>query len=90
MTAADWEAMVQGQDPAVLAKDKPPDEARAMRLPGRWAWLARLCDEAYGLPRHLAQHSGGMIVSTRPLVDCCPVLPAAMEECADVPHRLGR
>jgi len=46
---------------------------------GRWAWLARLCDEAYGLPRHLSQHSGGMIVSTRPLVDCCPVLPAAME-----------
>jgi error-prone DNA polymerase len=79
MTAAEWEAMVQGQDPAVLAKDKPPDEERAMRLPGRWAWLARLCDEAYGLPRHLSQHSGGMIVSTRPLVDCCPVLPAAME-----------
>ncbi len=46
---------------------------------GRWAWLARLCDEAYGLPRHLSQHSGGMIVSTRPLIDCCPVLPAAME-----------
>jgi error-prone DNA polymerase len=46
---------------------------------GRWAWLARLCVEAYGLPRHLSQHSGGMIVSTRPLIDCCPVLPAAME-----------
>jgi error-prone DNA polymerase len=46
---------------------------------GRWRWLARLCDEAYGLPRHLSQHSGGMIVSTRSLVDCCPVLPAAME-----------
>src|SRR4029079_2552645 len=26
-----------------------------------------------------SQHSGGMIVSTRPLIDCCPVLPAAME-----------
>ena len=35
--------------------------------------------EAYGLPRHLSQHSGGMIVATRPLVDCCPVVPAAME-----------
>src|SRR5919199_5634072 len=45
----------------------------------RWSRLARLCDEAYGLPRHLSQHSGGMIVSTRPLIDCCPVLPAAME-----------
>jgi error-prone DNA polymerase len=46
---------------------------------GRWAWLVRLAQEAYGLPRHLSQHSGGMIVSTRPLLDCVPVLPAAME-----------
>ena len=46
---------------------------------GRWAWLARLAAEAHGLPRHLSQHSGGMIVSTRPLVDCCPIVPAAME-----------
>src|SRR6478736_2422302 len=46
---------------------------------GRWAWLHRLADEAHGLPRHLSQHSGGMIVATRPLVDCCAVVPAAME-----------
>src|SRR5207253_6358813 len=46
---------------------------------GRWAWLASLSREAYGLPRHLSQHSGGMIVATRPLIDCCPVVPAAME-----------
>jgi error-prone DNA polymerase len=45
----------------------------------RWRWLARLVEEAYGLPRHLSQHSGGMIVATRPLIDCCPVVPAAME-----------
>jgi len=46
---------------------------------GRWAWLERLAEQAQGLPRHLSQHSGGMIVATRPLVDCCPVVPAAME-----------
>jgi error-prone DNA polymerase len=46
---------------------------------GRWAWLARLASEAHGLPRHLSQHSGGMIVATRPLIDCCPIVPAAME-----------
>jgi error-prone DNA polymerase len=45
----------------------------------RWRWLARLVGEAYGLPRHLSQHSGGMVVSTRPLIDCCPVVPAAMK-----------
>lgn len=47
--------------------------------PDRWRWLARLVEEAYGLPRHLSQHPGGMIVATRPLIDCCPVVPAAME-----------
>jgi error-prone DNA polymerase len=47
--------------------------------PNRWRWLAALAHEAHGLPRHLSQHSGGMIVATRPLVDCCPVVPAAME-----------
>jgi error-prone DNA polymerase len=47
--------------------------------PSRWRHLAELANEAHGLPRHLSQHSGGMIVATRPLVDCCPVVPAAME-----------
>ncbi|HEX2105125.1 MAG TPA: error-prone DNA polymerase [Solirubrobacteraceae bacterium] len=46
---------------------------------GRWQWLVELSREAAGLPRHLSQHSGGMIVATRPLVDCCAVVPAAME-----------
>ena len=46
---------------------------------GRWSWLGALAEEAHGLPRHLSQHSGGMIVATRPLIDCCPVVPAAME-----------
>ncbi len=49
------------------------------RSGGRWEWLARLAAEAHGLPRHLSQHSGGMIVATRPLIDCCPIVPAAME-----------
>ena len=78
MSTAEWQAMVNGQRPD-HSEARPGDERRRAALPGRWAWLARLCDEAYGLPRHLSQHSGGMIVSTRPLIDCCPVLPAAME-----------
>ena len=79
MSTAEWQAMVNGRDPAKEDDRSTVAEARYAALPGRWEWLARLCDEAYGLPRHLSQHSGGMIVSTRPLVDCCPVLPAAME-----------
>src|SRR5213079_3070922 len=31
---------------------------------GRWKWLATLAEEIHRLPRHLSQHSGGMIVST--------------------------
>ena len=45
----------------------------------RWRCLARLAREAWGLPRHVSQHPGGMVLSTRPLIDLCPVQPAAME-----------
>ena len=34
--------------------------------------------EVMGLPRHASQHPGGMVISTRPLIDVCPVVPAAM------------
>jgi error-prone DNA polymerase len=45
----------------------------------RWRSLVSLATEAMGLPRHASQHSGGMVISTRPLIDVCPVVPAAME-----------
>ena len=45
----------------------------------RWKALLWLCPEALGLPRHASQHSGGMVISTEPLIDVCPVVPAAME-----------
>jgi error-prone DNA polymerase len=45
----------------------------------RWRALLRLCPEVMGLPRHASQHPGGMVISTRPLIDVCPIVPAAME-----------
>lgn len=54
-----------------------PRDPRLARSP-RWVWFRRLVAEAQRLPRHLSQHSGGMVLATRPLVDCCPVVPAAM------------
>ena len=67
----------EGWDARQVSKDI---ESTGRRGPtGRWVWLARLAAEAHGLPRHLSQHSGGMIVATRPLIDCCPIVPAAME-----------
>jgi error-prone DNA polymerase len=80
-----WDAREVGRDIEAafgLAGDHPDAGGRRgssgrRGSTGRWAWLARLAAEAHGLPRHLSQHSGGMIVSTRPLVDCCPIVPAA-------------
>ena len=44
-----------------------------------WQNLVWLCGEARGNPRNPSQHSGGMVISTGPLVEICPVVPAAME-----------
>jgi len=44
-----------------------------------WRVLMWLVAEAMGLPRHASQHPGGMVISTRPLLDVCPVVPAAMQ-----------
>jgi error-prone DNA polymerase len=53
-----------------------PDGPAKLASP-RWRALAFLAREAAGLPRHLSQHSGGMVVSARPLVELVPVVPAA-------------
>ena len=44
----------------------------------RWRAFAELTAEIAGLPRHISQHPGGMVISSRPLVELVPVLPAAM------------
>ncbi|MGE3235741.1 MAG: DNA polymerase III subunit alpha, partial [Thermoleophilia bacterium] len=53
-----------------------PDGPAKLASP-RWRALAFLARQAAGLPRHLSQHSGGMVVSARPLVELVPVVPAA-------------
>jgi error-prone DNA polymerase len=45
----------------------------------RWRVLLELAPQIMGLPRNASQHPGGMVISTRPLIDVCPVVPAAME-----------
>ncbi len=44
----------------------------------RWRALGWLSKQIAGLPRHISQHPGGMVISTRPLVELVPVQPAAM------------
>jgi error-prone DNA polymerase len=53
--------------------------AQAKLRSSRWRALGELCTEIAGLPRHLSQHPGGMVISTRPLVELVPVELAAME-----------
>jgi error-prone DNA polymerase len=45
----------------------------------RWKALVELVRQARKLPRHMSQHPGGMVVSTEPLSDLCPIQPAAMD-----------
>ncbi len=56
---------------------KLPDAEAKLASP-RWRAFAELCGEIGGLPRHVSQHPGGMVISTRPLVELVPVQPAAM------------
>jgi error-prone DNA polymerase len=54
-----------------------PDAHTKLASP-RWRALCDLAREIGGLPRHISQHPGGMVISTRPLVELVPVQPAAM------------
>jgi len=65
--------------------DELPDEME--NLPGfqgrkdapLWKELCQLAHEIRGLPRHVSQHPGGMILSSRPLIELVPLEHAAME-----------
>src|SRR2546423_1456936 len=45
-----------------------------------WKELCQLAHEIRGLPRHVSQHPGGMIISSRPLIELVPLERAAMDD----------
>lgn len=74
-----------------IAKLSEPRSARALgeeleRMPAYasrlsappWSHLVELAGELAGFPRHVSQHSGGMVISSTPLTDLVPIQPAAM------------
>ena len=67
-----WNAARVGEEVLML-----PDAAEKLASP-RWRAFAELCTEIAGLPRHISQHPGGMVISTRPLIEIVPVQPSAM------------
>lgn len=44
-----------------------------------WSYLIELSEQLTGFPRHVTQHSGGVVVSSGPITRMVPVQPAAME-----------
>ena len=67
-----WSAKRVAEELALL-----PEYERKLLSP-RWRAFAELTGEIGGLPRHISQHPGGMVISSRPLVELVPVQPAAM------------
>jgi error-prone DNA polymerase len=55
-----------------------PEYASRLEAPP-WRYLVELAKDLSGFPRHVSQHSGGMIISSTPLVDLVPVQPASMQ-----------
>jgi error-prone DNA polymerase len=67
-----WNARRVGQELELI-----PGLAEKLDSP-RWRAFAELTAEIAGLPRHVSQHPGGMVISSRPLVELVPVIPSAM------------
>ncbi len=44
-----------------------------------WSHLADLAEQIAGFPRHISQHVGGMVISSRPLIELVPQEQSAME-----------
>ncbi len=72
------ERLARAVDPWKDRNDIADDVPKGGRSP-RWDALVKLARDAWGLPRHCSQHPGGMVISTQPLIDLCPVQPASME-----------
>ena len=54
-----------------------------------WAHLMDLAEQIDGFPRHIGQHVGGMIISSRPVVELVPVQPASMDGALHLPVGQG-
>jgi len=67
-----WNARRVGEELATL-----PDAVAKLASP-RWRAFGEACREIAGLPRHISQHPGGMVISSRPLNELVPVQPCAM------------
>src|SRR5207302_5003986 len=54
-----------------------PDAQTKLASP-RWRAFAEMCGEIAGLPRHISQHPGGVVVPSRPPAELLPAQPPAL------------
>jgi error-prone DNA polymerase len=67
-----------GADTVRQEIERLPDLAGQAEGP-LWGLLAELAAEVDGFPRHMGQHVGGMVISSRPIASLVPVQPGAIE-----------
>ena len=77
-SSSGWRGVTDGWNPTASRRSSRSCPTPSERCLAALAAFARLCGELGGLPRHVSQHPGGMVISTRPLVELVPVQPAAM------------
>lgn len=53
-------------------------ELRAMAGTSTWQYLADLCHDAAGFPRHISQHVGGVVISAEVISSVVPIEPTRM------------
>ena len=56
-----------------------PEYASRLTAPP-WSFLVELTGQLAGMPRHVGQHSGGMVIASQPLVRFTPMQPSAMPD----------
>lgn len=54
-------------------------ELQAFASAPGWRHLIELASQLEGFPRHLSQHSGGVVIASEPLSSIVPIVPARME-----------
>lgn len=67
-----------GSARAIRAELRRRPEYRVRLGEALWARFADLVEALAGFPRQLGQHIGGMVISSTPLIEMVPIIPAAI------------
>jgi error-prone DNA polymerase len=60
-------------------REKLTQDARSGGASSGWDYLAEMSHQIGGFPRHISQHVGGMVISSKPLIELVPLEQSAMD-----------